>query len=99
MTNFKLAVMTHAKIFDAVIQAMAAHMTGAALVEPGDCLLGKFRVARVIGKGATSIVVAARHEQLRTEVALKILAGNDHLVGASRSRFLREARSVASLRS
>lgn len=91
--------MTHAKIFDAVIQSMAAHMTGAALVEPGDCLLGKFRVARVIGKGATSIVVAARHEQLRTEVALKILSGNDNLAGASRSRFLREARSVASLRS
>ena len=74
-------------------------MTGVVMVQPGDCLLGKFRVARVIGKGATSIVVAARHEQLGTEVALKILAGNDNLAGVSRSRFLREARSAASLRS
>ena len=54
---------------------------------------------RVIGTGATSIVVSARHEQLRTQVALKILAGNDNLAGVSRSRFLREARSAASLMS
>ena len=97
--KFQARDVAHAKICNAVIYTVAAQMTGVAVVQPGDCLLGKFRVDRVIGKGATSIVVAARHEQLRTEVALKILAGNDNLAGASRSRFLREARSVASLRS
>ncbi|MEP6652892.1 MAG: serine/threonine-protein kinase [Myxococcales bacterium] len=67
-------------------------------VAPGDCLLGKYRVDRVIGKGATSVVVAARHEQLRTTVALKILDAKDCL-GTPTSRFLREARSAASLQS
>ncbi len=68
-------------------------------VQPGDVLAGKYRVARVLGKGGMGVVVAARHLQLDQMVALKFLLpqalGNQEAV----SRFLREARNAVRLKS
>ncbi|MBX3209781.1 MAG: protein kinase [Labilithrix sp.] len=65
----------------------------------GELLAGKYRVERVIGEGGMGIVLAARHEALATNVAIKLLRTSalEHtdIVG----RFMREARAAVSLRS
>src|SRR5262245_49580871 len=65
----------------------------------GELLAGKYRVDRVIGQGGVGVVLAARHEALNTNVAIKLLrsAALEHadVVG----RFMREARATVSLRS
>ena len=62
-------------------------------------LVGKYRVARVLGAGAMGIVVAAHHVQLDTKVAIKLLLpellGNAEAV----TRFDREAKAVARMTS
>ncbi|WP_394823369.1 protein kinase domain-containing protein [Pendulispora albinea] len=68
-------------------------------VEIGQVLASKYRVERVLGKGGMGIVVAARHVQLGSLVALKFLLpqwSHDPEVAA---RFVREARAAARLRS
>lgn len=65
----------------------------------GEVVAGKYRVERLVGEGGMGIVVAARHLQLETVVALKLLpdaAANDPVLV---KRFLREARAAAQLRS
>ncbi|HEY8089537.1 MAG TPA: serine/threonine-protein kinase [Polyangiaceae bacterium] len=68
-------------------------------VKEGDLLAGKYRVERVLGVGGMGIVVAARHEQLDQQVAIKFVReealGNAEAV----ERFLREARAAVKLRS
>jgi len=68
-------------------------------VTPGDVLVGKYRVDRLLGVGGMGVVVAATHLQLDQKVALKFMlpAGLAHpsLV----ERFAREARSAVRLRS
>ena len=68
-------------------------------VKEGDLLAGKYRVERVLGVGGMGIVVAARHEQLDQQVAIKVVReealGNTEAV----ERFLREARAAVKLRS
>ena len=65
----------------------------------GELLAGKYRVERVIGEGGMGVVLAARHEGLSTNVAIKLLRenalGHTDVVG----RFMREARAAVSLRS
>ena len=65
----------------------------------GELLAGKYRVERVIGEGGMGVVLAARHEALNTNVAIKLLRssalGHTDVVG----RFMREARAAVSLRS
>jgi serine/threonine protein kinase len=65
----------------------------------GEILAGKYRVERIIGEGGMGIVLAARHEALNTNVAIKLLRGaaleHTDVVG----RFMREARAAVSLRS
>ncbi|MBN9165689.1 MAG: serine/threonine protein kinase, partial [Myxococcales bacterium] len=65
----------------------------------GELLAGKYRVERVIGEGGMGVVLAARHEALATNVAIKLLRTSalEHtdVVG----RFMREARAAVSLRS
>jgi hypothetical protein len=65
----------------------------------GDVLAGKYRVERILGSGGMGVVVAARHLQLDVLVALKMMtkeaAQDPELV----SRFLREGRAAARLRS
>ena len=42
-------------------------------VAPGDVVVGKYRVERVIGTGGMGVVVAARHLDLDQPVALKFI--------------------------
>lgn len=67
-------------------------------VRPGDVLLGKFRVERVLGQGGMAIVVAAINLDIGERVALKFLLpatlAYPHLV----QRFLREAQATVKLR-
>ena len=66
---------------------------------PGDVLLDKYRVERVLGEGGMGMVVAALHLELHELVALKLLhpgtTENAELV----ARMLREARAAVKLRS
>ncbi len=58
--------------------------------------IGRYRVLRVLGRGAMGVVYRARDEGLDRDVALKVMAlGTANAEG--RERFLREARSVARL--
>ncbi len=62
------------------------------------CILdGRYRVDSVVGAGATSVVLEARHVMLGRRVALKVL--HPSLVGLPdvRARFEREARAASSL--
>ena len=63
----------------------------------GELVAGRYRIERVLGRGATGIVYAAEHQWTRRRVALKVLraafAQNERVV----ARFLREARVCAEL--
>jgi serine/threonine-protein kinase len=67
-------------------------------VRPGDVLLGKYRVERVLGQGGMGIVVAARHLNLDELYAIKVLRPEALDVPQAVERFLREARAAARLR-
>jgi serine/threonine protein kinase len=62
----------------------------------GEVLAGKYRVERVIGEGGMGVVVAAKHLQLDSLVALKFITQNK---GQAVERFVREARSAVRLKS
>lgn len=66
-------------------------------IQPGQILLDKYRVERVLGKGGMGIVVAARHLALDELVAIKFMLGNGS--PAELSRFVREARAAVRLKS
>jgi serine/threonine-protein kinase len=67
-------------------------------VRPGDVILGRYRVERVLGAGKMGVVVSAMHVWLDQRVAIKFM-----IPGAAPAeqyqRFLREARAGARLRS
>jgi eukaryotic-like serine/threonine-protein kinase len=69
------------------------------LVRPGDVLAGKYRVERVLGQGGMGVVVAARHLELDEMVALKILLPTAMRDRDAVSRFVREARAAAKIKS
>lgn len=69
------------------------------LVTAGDIVAGKYRVDRVLGRGAMGVVVAARHEELGQKVAIKLLNPDVSASDDGRERFLREARAAAKLES
>jgi eukaryotic-like serine/threonine-protein kinase len=68
-------------------------------VREGEILAGKYRVERVLGVGGMGVVVAARHLQLDTRVAIKFLLpsmlGNEEAV----ARFANEARRAVKIQS
>jgi serine/threonine-protein kinase len=69
-------------------------LTESAGVREGDVLAGKYRIEKVLGVGGMGVVVAARHLQLETKVAIKfllpaMLANRDAV-----TRFAREARAA-----
>ncbi len=68
-------------------------------VKPGDILLGKYRIEKVLGRGGMGIVVAAHHVELGQHYAIKFLlpTGLEHQEAVA--RFLREARTSAVLKS
>jgi serine/threonine protein kinase len=68
-------------------------------ISPGDVLLGKYRVERVLGRGGMGVVVAARHLHLGELHAIKLLGADAERVPDAVARFLREARAAARLRS
>jgi serine/threonine-protein kinase len=68
-------------------------------VAVGDVVAGKYLVERVLGTGATSFVVAARHLDLDGTVALKFLTKNLTLDAVVVARFMREARAACQVHS
>ncbi|UQA56114.1 serine/threonine-protein kinase [Polyangium aurulentum] len=67
-------------------------------VRPGQVLLDKYRVERVLGKGGMGVVVAARHLGLGELFAIKFLLPHALCCEGLVERFLREARAAARLR-
>ncbi len=67
---------------------------------PGDVIAGKFRLERLVGRGGMGTVWAGRHLQLDMVVALKFIEHEpDGDREEARSRFEREARAAAQIRS
>ena len=69
------------------------------LVNPGDILLGKFKVLRLIGMGNMGVVVSAIHLGLDQKVAIKLMLPGKTAQAEQLARFLREARAAVKLRS
>ncbi|MDC0740941.1 serine/threonine-protein kinase [Polyangium mundeleinium] len=65
--------------------------------QPGQLLLDKYRVERVLGAGGMGMVIAARHLALDELVAIKFMLGGGSQ--ADLTRFVREARAAVRLRS
>ena len=68
-------------------------------IQPGQVLGGRYFVERVLGKGGMGVVVAARHVELNTRFALKLMRKDAALDEESVERFLREARAAVRLKS
>jgi serine/threonine-protein kinase len=64
----------------------------------GTVLDGRFEILSTLGNGTMSVVVAARHLQLRQKVAIKMLRPEFATFPDVVTRFLREARAAACLR-
>lgn len=65
----------------------------------GDVLAGKYEVTEIVGMGGMGVVVKAKHLQLNTNVALKLI--RSEMLGDSDAsdRFAREARAASRLKS
>ncbi len=59
--------------------------------------LGKYDVFRLIGRGGMGVVFQAQNEQLRRDVAIKILNRSLSASPVARRRFIREARAAAAI--
>jgi serine/threonine-protein kinase len=68
------------------------------IARPGDVLLGKYRIERVLGVGGMGAVVEARHLQLDDRVAIKFLLASMVMSSEVVTRFLREGRAAAKIR-
>ncbi len=68
-------------------------------LEEGDLVAGKFVVERTIGAGGMGQVVVARHQELGTRVAIKVVHAEVATDPDNIARFKREARAMARLRS
>jgi serine/threonine protein kinase len=68
------------------------------LVAPGDVLLNKYCVERVLGRGGMGIVVAVRHIDLDELFAIKLMLPSEMENAEAVERFLREARAAAKLK-
>jgi serine/threonine protein kinase len=75
------------------------HGHEAAGVTPGQILLGKYRVERVLGMGGMGVVVAATHVSLEERVAIKFLLPEALANPDTVARFLREARAAVRIKS
>jgi serine/threonine-protein kinase len=68
-------------------------------VREGDLIAGKYRVERVLGMGGMGVVVAAMHAELDQRVAVKVLLPAMAQNPAVVTRFSREARAAAKIKS
>lgn len=68
-------------------------------VRPGDRVIGKYLVERVLGEGGMGVVVAAHHETLNQKVAIKFLLPAALGDESATERFVREARAAAQIQS
>ncbi|MCC6553903.1 MAG: serine/threonine protein kinase, partial [Polyangiaceae bacterium] len=68
-------------------------------IGPGTIVARKYRVVRTIGHGGMGIVVEARHLDLGSRVAIKLLLPEVMSFAVASERFMREARAVAGLQS
>lgn len=68
-------------------------------VQPGQVLVGKFRIEKVLGQGGMGVVVAATHLQLDEKVALKFLLPEALQNAEAVRRFEREARAAVKIKS
>ncbi|HWO14471.1 MAG TPA: serine/threonine-protein kinase, partial [Polyangiaceae bacterium] len=66
--------------------------------EPGQLVVGKYRLIRLLGQGGVGSVWHAQHLALNAPVALKFIEG-ERLNAAAQQRFLEEARKAAALSS
>ncbi|WP_437475995.1 protein kinase [Sorangium sp. So ce1014] len=67
-------------------------------VQPGDVLLGKYTIERVLGQGGMGMVLAARHRELGELFAIKLLLPQAPASAHATERFLREARAAVRLK-
>ncbi|MFO0740153.1 MAG: protein kinase [Labilithrix sp.] len=67
--------------------------------ETGQIVSGKFRIEEPLGRGGLGVVVAATHLQLGQRVAIKFLDARVLAAVDGVARFLREARSAATIES
>ncbi len=72
---------------------------GETSVRPGDRVIGKYLVERVLGEGGMGVVVAAHHETLNQKVAIKFLLPSALGDKNAIERFVREARAAAQIQS
>ena len=86
------------KVIQTIIQTLG---TDGAVQEyvPSDMpkSLGGFRIVKELGRGGMGIVYEANDDRLARKIALKVMRGNAAANPEARLRFLREARSAASL--
>jgi serine/threonine-protein kinase len=68
-------------------------------VQPGEVLLGKYRVDRVLGAGGIGLIVAAHHLQLDERVAIKFLLPEALQSPDVVARFAQEARAAVKIKS
>jgi serine/threonine-protein kinase len=62
--------------------------------QPGDVILGKYKVTRILGQGGMGQVLAAHRPDLNDTVALKFLLASVHDKPEIAARFAREARTA-----
>jgi serine/threonine-protein kinase len=63
----------------------------------GEVVGGKYRIERLIGRGAMGAVFAARHELLQKQVAIKLIAEEHAGTPEAVTRFFNEARAAAGI--
>ena len=68
-------------------------------VNVGDLIDAKYKVVSLLGQGGMSVVLCVEHLRLRSMFALKMMRADRIAERSAMKRFLREARSVAALRS
>ncbi|HXK18197.1 MAG TPA: serine/threonine-protein kinase [Polyangiaceae bacterium] len=71
----------------------------AASFAPGDVLVGRYRIERVLGEGGMGMVLAVQHLVLGELVALKVLLPKAAAVPGVVERFQREARAASRIQS
>ncbi|APR86951.1 Serine/threonine-protein kinase pkn3 [Minicystis rosea] len=67
-------------------------------IKPGDVVLGKYRVERVLGQGAMGCVLAVMNVDLEQRFAIKLMKAS-RAPAEAHARFVREAKITAKLRS